>query len=410
MNRGRGKRAAVVAVLLAGCLVVLSACGGGDEARQQAAAAPAEVSKPVFWFSADKVSLQPPRCASAVLLEAGSGTVLYSWNEHQGRAPASIVKTMLELVVLDEVDAGRLSFQDSVRVSKWASRMGGSQVFLKEGEVFTLEELLHAVVISSANDACVAIAEHIAGSPDGFVEMMNARAEKMGLKDTNFVNVHGLDDEPGDGNITSAYDVAQIARELVRHEHVLSWSSTVEAPFRNGTFRLINTNKMLGDFQGMDGLKTGFTNRAGFCLAASAQRRGLRFISVVLGAETSRIRFQETARLLSAGFNGVTRVSATKKDGDLGIEALVLRSHGKRIRPQAGQDVTVFVPRSKQDLVHKEVRLDKKITAPLKVGQKVGVIEVRLGDQMVASVPALSNEAVEAKGWRAWLKRKFGGA
>jgi len=408
MNRGRGTRAAVLAVLLAGLLVALCACGG-REPVEQATAAQGNGLEPVVWFSGEKLSIQPPRCASAILLEADSGEILYAWNEHARRAPASIAKTMLELVVLDEVEAGRISLQDSVRSSKWASRIGGSQVYLKEGEVFTLEELLHAVVIASANDACVAIAEHIAGSADGFVEMMNDRAEKMGLKETYFVNVHGLDDEPIEGNTTSAYDIAQIARELVRHDHVLGWSSTVEAPFRDGTFRLINTNKMLGDFPGLDGLKTGYTSKAGFCFAGTAKRKGLRLVSVVLGGESSRLRFQESGRLLAAGFNGVTRVAATKKDGDLGIEAVVLRSHGRKIRPLAAQEVTVFVPRSKHDLVRKEVRLDKKISAPLKVGQRVGMVDVRLGDQLVASVPAVSNEAVEAKGWRAWLKRKFGG-
>ena len=408
MNRGRRTRAAWRVIALLGITLLAAACGGRGDKTGQADAA-VDGALPVVWFSADKLDLQPPRCASAIVLEAESGTVLYAHNEHARRPPASVAKTMLELVVLDEVEAGRLALTDSIRVSAWASRIGGSQVYLSQGEVFSLEEMLHAIVIASANDACVAVAEHIAGTADGFVEMMNERAQKMGLKETYFINTHGLDDEPGEGNVTSAHDLAQIARELVRHEHVLEWSSIPEAPFRNGTFRLINTNKMLGDFQGMDGLKTGFTNKAGFCLSATAERKGLRLISVVMGAQTSRIRFQETARLLAAGFNGVARVAATKRGGDLGLEAMVLRSQGHVIRPQAGQDVTIYVPRSRQDQVRKDVRLDKKISAPLKQGQRVGSIEVHVGDELVATVPAVSNEAVEAKGWRAWLARKFGG-
>lgn len=407
MNRGRGTPAALLGIVLLGLFTLLPACGGRESAVSRTDGV--DGAKPVVWFSAEKIDLEPPRCASAIVLEAESGTILYEYNEHARRPPASVAKTMLELVVLDEVEAGRLALTDSVRVSKWASRIGGSQVYLAQGEVFTLEELLHAIVIASANDACVAVAEQIAGTADGFVDMMNDRAREMGLEDTHFINVHGLDDEPGQGNLTSAYDLAQIARELVHHEHVLDWSSIVEAPFRNGTFRLINTNKMLGDFPGMDGLKTGYTTRAGFCLSATAQRKGLRLISVVLGAESSRIRFQETARLLAAGFNGIARVAATKKGGDLGLEAMVLRSQGHMIRPQAGQDVTVYVPRARQNAVRKDVRLDKKISAPLAQGQRVGTIEVRVGDEIVATVPAVSNEAVEAKGWRAWLKRKFGG-
>ena len=408
MNRGRRTRAAWLVIAFVSFTLTAAACGSRESDVAKADAAIDGVG-PVVWFSAEKINLQPPRCASAIVLEVDSGTILYAYNEHARRPPASVAKTMLELVVLDEVEAGRLALTDSIRVSAWASRIGGSQVYLSEGEVFSLEEMLHAIVIASANDACVAVAEHIAGTADGFVEMMNERAQKMGLKETYFINTHGLDDEPGEGNVTSAHDLAQIARELVRHEHVLEWSSIPEAPFRNGTFRLINTNKMLGDFQGMDGLKTGFTDKAGFCLSATAERKGLRLVSVVMGAQTSRIRFQETARLLAAGFNGVARVAATKKGGDLGLEAMVLRSQGHVIRPQAGQDVTIYVPRSRQDQVRKDVRLDKKISAPLKQGQRVGSIEVHVGDELVATVPAVSNEAVEAKGWRAWLARKFGG-
>ena len=268
------------------------------------------------------------------------------------------------------------------------------------------------MIISSANDACVAIAEHIAGTPDGFVEMMNARAEAMGLKETYFVNVHGLDDEPMDGNLTSAYDLAQhrpragSARSRARmvlhrrgavpprrvppHQH--EQDAGRRARIGRVEDRLHRPRRLL--------------------FAGTAQRKGLRLISVVLGAASSKIRFQESARLLSAGFNGVTRVPATKKDGDLGIEAVVLRSHGEKIRPLAAQDVTVFVPRSKHDLVRKEVRLDKKIVAPLKVGQRIGMVDVRVGDQLIASVPAVSNQAVEARGWRAWLKeiRRMNGA
>jgi D-alanyl-D-alanine carboxypeptidase (penicillin-binding protein 5/6) len=406
MRPDRGIRGALTTLLAVTLIAGLSACGGRDESPP-AAQPPTDGAKPVVAFLGEPFGVASPRCAAAVLMEAETGAVLCAFNEHAERAPASVAKTMLELVVLDEIEAGRLSLQDSIRVSAWASRIGGSQVYLSEGEVFSLDQMLQAIVIASANDACVAVAEHIAGSADGFVEMMNARAEKMGLRETCFVNVHGLDDDPV-GNVTSAHDLARIACELVRHEHVLGWSSTVEAPFRNGTFRLINTNKMLGSFPGLDGLKTGYTDRAGYCLSATAERRGLRLVAVVLGAPSSRVRFQETARILAAGFNQIVRVAAARKDGDLGVEAVVLRSHGHRIRPRAAQDVLVFVPRSKSDLVRKEVVLDKKIVAPIDAGQKVGSVEVRVEDRLVATVAALSNEAVEAKGWRAWVKRTLG--
>ena len=268
-----------MAALLAGLLVV--ACGG----RGQEAPAPSVVPDSArVIFAGRPIDLPPLPCVSAILIEPTTNQILYEQNARVRRAPASIAKMTLELVVMNEVAAGRLSLDDTIRVSPWASKIGGSQVYLADGEVFPLGELMEAIAIHSANDACVAVAEHFAGNPDGFVRLMNQEAEALGLKDTHYVNVHGLDDEPGEGNYTTALDISQVGRELIQYPHILEWSSTSRPPSAAASFLLQNTNKLVGRFPGLDGLKTGYTQKAGFCLCATAERNGFRLLSVILGA------------------------------------------------------------------------------------------------------------------------------
>jgi D-alanyl-D-alanine carboxypeptidase (penicillin-binding protein 5/6) len=355
-----------------------------------------------------QLEIANPKAVSAILIEPETGRVLYEKSADLPRAPASIAKIMLELIVLERVQSGELQLTDSVRVSAWASRIGGSQVYLSEGEVFTLEDLLKAITISSANDACVAVAEHIAGSAEGFVDLMNQRAGELGLTHTHYVNVHGLDDEPGQGNVTTARDIATVARLLVRMPHVLEFSGTVEAPFRNGEFKLQNTNKLLGQFNGLDGLKTGYTAKAGFCLCATAERKGMRLISVLMGAESNRMRFQETARLLGAGFAQLRR-NVVLDTGAPVAQGVPVRGGRQRVVPGvAASPLAVILPQRLS--APAPVLVPKRgLKAPIAKGDTIATVELRLPEGDVVSAPVVAAAAVKRATIFQAIGRMFGG-
>ena len=253
---------------------------------------------------------------SAIVIDAETGLVLVATNERVRRQPASMLKMMTELIVLDHIADDDLKLDEIVKVSANASRMGGSQVYLKHGEEFTVDELLHALAIHSANDAAVALAEHLAGSTAAFVDLMNMKAMDLGLLDTEFHSVHGL--PPGRGqrpDLTTALDMATLGRELVKYPRALEWASTKTAPFRDGKFTLYNPNKLVGTYRGLDGIKTGYTGPAGFCVTASAVQKGKRLISVVMGCSSDRARATETTRLLTYGFNAYRRVEVIPEAG-----------------------------------------------------------------------------------------------
>lgn len=335
------------------------------------------------------VEISPPRAVSAILIDATSGQVLYELNADAPRPPASIAKIMLELLVVERIEAGRLALADSVTVSGHASKTGGSQVYLKEGEKFTVEDLCKAVAVHSANDACVALAEHVAGSDLGFVDLMNIRARELGLSNTHYVNCHGLDDEPGVGNVTTAREIALLARRLVAMPHVLAWSSIAEEPFRDGQFLLHNTNKLVGRFPGLDGLKTGYTRKAGFCLCATAERDGLRLISVIMGAESERKRFEESARLLGAGFAQLRceRLLASGDPMPGGVPIAGARL--ERVPVVAGEALSIVLPVSAA--APKPVLIPRgALSAPIARGDTVGVIEATDGNGGTCRVAALA--------------------
>lgn len=355
-----------------------------------------------------QLEISSPKAVSAILIEPETGRVLYEKYPDLPRAPASIAKIMLELIVLERVQSGQLHLTDSIRVSAWASKIGGSQVYLSENEAFTLEDLLRAITISSANDACVAVAEHIAGSAEGFVDLMNQRARELGLANTHYVNVHGLDDDPGAGNVTTARDIATVARLLVTMPHVLEFSSTIEGPFRDGTFKLQNTNKLLGHFDGMDGLKTGYTSKAGFCLCGTAQRNGMRMISVILGAESNKMRFQETARLLGAGFAQLRR-NVVLDTGAAIAQGVPIRGGRKTTVPAvAASPLAVILP---QRVAPPEPVLVPKrgLKAPVAEGDTIATIELRMPEGDVVSAPVVAATAMKRATIFQWIGRMFGG-
>ncbi len=250
---------------------------------------------------------------AAIVMNANTGEVLFKDNPRERLLPASLTKMMVTLVAMDKVRQGAIHLTDKVFISKDASWVEGSRINLRPGEVLTLEELLEAVLIRSANDAAVAIAEYIAGNQENFVRLMNAYAQKLGMKDTLFVNVHGLPSENGYDNVSSAYDMAILARELIKYPKVLQWSSKPVVKIRNGRYRITSTNKLLKSFRGLDGLKTGYYRKAGFNLAATAKRDDLRLIAVTLGSPTSKARFNATRALLDAAFNYYQKKSIESK-------------------------------------------------------------------------------------------------
>jgi D-alanyl-D-alanine carboxypeptidase (penicillin-binding protein 5/6) len=337
-----------------------------------------------------------PPYKSAILMDADTGQILFEYNIHERLVPASLVKMMVILLVMERIQQGLLNFTDPVTASAWASKIGGHQVYLKEGEVFPVEELLKAVAISSANDAATALAEHIAGSTEAFVQLMNERAKELGMNDTTFANVHGLPAGKGqEENYTSAYDMAILARELLKHPEVLHWSSTKEDTFRNGTFTLTNTNKLLGVFPGLDGLKTGYTAEAGFNLCATAKRDDLRLISVVMGGSNSRDRFAETTKLLSMGFNTYKKVNLFKKGFTIDREVTVLKGKTYKVKPVPAQDVAVLIKKGQENLLKTEyANLVDSVEAPVQKGQKVGEIVVKLQDQVLTKTDLIIDEDV----------------
>jgi D-alanyl-D-alanine carboxypeptidase (penicillin-binding protein 5/6) len=343
-------------------------------------------------------------------MEAETGQVLFEENIHLPRAPASTTKLMTSLVVMEQIAAGRVALSDSVRISPRSRGMGGTQVYLQEGEIFTLEELMQAVLIASANDAAVAVGEYVGGTYENFIGMMNAKARSLGLKDTYFYNSHGLDDVPNRHNVTSAYDLAQIARDLLRFPKVLDWTSRTSAPFRDGCFTLNATNRLLGRIEGMDGLKTGFTSRAGFCLVATAERRDMRLVAVILGSQTSRGRFRSAQHLLEMGFTWFQVVRPFKRGEPLGVEIPVAGGKTAMLRLVAGQNLSIVVPRTEQHLLKHKTFTVGLAEAPVTLGARMGYCEVLLGGKVLGRVSAVASRAVSKASFvdRLWMGLGFG--
>ncbi|MBM4130857.1 D-alanyl-D-alanine carboxypeptidase [bacterium] len=339
--------------------------------------------------------------ASAIVLDAGTGLILEAHREHDRLPPASMLKMMTELVVLERVAAGSLSLDDVVTITANAAKVGGSQVYLKEGERFTVRDLLMALAIHSANDAATALAEHVAGGTAAFVELMNARARDLGMNNTEFHSVHGLPPARGQRSDTStAYDMTLLARELLTHPEALEWGAMIEAPFRDGTFTLHNPNRLLGKFRGLDGLKTGYTRAAGFCVTATAEQNGLRLVSVVMGCSTNNARAAETSRLLSMAFAMYEPVKIIDGPGDALPQMLAVRNGKVKAVPVTyGEALTVSVPRGRRAELVIERELPRQATAPLAAGAEVGRALVKLGDRLLGSVPIVTMQEAPRGSW-----------
>ncbi|OPZ65334.1 MAG: D-alanyl-D-alanine carboxypeptidase DacF precursor [Firmicutes bacterium ADurb.Bin506] len=357
-------KAIAVAFAAMAALVAMLFTGGGVRVVAQA--------RPPVDFAGMPVDPPPQLAArSAIIAEAETGQILYQMNADERMAPASITKIMTMLLVMERVDAGTISLDDKVTVSRAASQMGGSQVYLKEKEIATVGDLLAATAIRSANDASYALAEYVAGTDYDFVSLMNARARELGMTGTHFSNPEGLDDA---NHYTTARDILTMSRELVRHPKVLEWTSTWIGSMRNGTYELFNTNRLIHDYPGADGLKTGHTEKAGYCLAGTAIRNGVRMISVVLGTASEAARTTETAKLLDYGFRSFEKVQLAEEGSEVGT-VKVPTAATMDVPVRAERNLIAMVPRGSADQVRLEVRpVSPAPTAPVSEGQLLGTV------------------------------------
>ena len=350
-----------------------------------------------LWTRARAVNLEVPAPA-AILMDRATGTVLFERNADEKLAPASVTKVMTLLLVMEAIDGGKISWQDSVTTSEAAAAKGGSQVYLKVGETMTVEEMVKSVAVASANDCACALAEYLAGSESAFVEKMNERAQELGMENTHFVNCTGLDDgENAAEHRTTARDIAIMSRELLGHEDIKKYTTIWMDTVRDGAFGLANTNKLVRFYEGTTGLKTGFTSAAGYCLSASAEREGMELIAVVLNCKTSPERFQAARAMLDYGFANYALVSAQPEE-EL-TEIPVILGKEESLRPELRGQQMLLIDKGKKGEIRREVSLLPEVPAPVSAGQRLGTLTVRAGDEILAELPLVATRAVERKSW-----------
>ena len=331
---------------------------------------------------------------SALLMEVATGTVLYEKNCHERLAPASVTKVMTMLLIMEAIDSGKITLNDTVTASENAAAKGGSQIYLKAGENMSVTDMLKSIAVSSANDCACAMAEHLAGSESAFVDMMNQRAAELGMADTHFVNCTGLDDAPNASeHRTSAYDIALMSRELLKnHPDIRKFTTIWMDTVRNGAFGLSNTNKLIRFYQGATGLKTGYTVGAGYCLSASAKREGMELIAVVMGCETSQKRNADCKSMLDYGFANYSVVRPGLKEGRT-VAVRLGKQESVPVELTRRQDI--LVEKAKRTSLTAKVELAKEVNAPVQKGQELGLLTVYSGEKMLIQLPLVAGETVE---------------
>ncbi len=325
---------------------------------------------------------------SALLMDQDTGTVLYEKNADEQRAPASVTKVMTLLLIMEALESGKLAWDTPVSVSADAAGMGGSQVYLKEGETMTVDEMVKCIAVVSANDCCVAMAETIAGSNAAFIEQMNKRASELGMTGTHFNSCTGLDTED---HYTTARDIALMSRALMKHNEIQKYTTIWMDSVRDGAFTLSNTNKLVRYYEGATGLKTGFTSTAGYCLSATATRDGLSLIAVVLGGETSDDRFEDAKALLNYGFS---QYGLYKEVPPSPAPVKVLKGMEDTVQPVPAAPPAFLVPKGEEKNITYTVTLPESVAAPVEPGQKLGSIDYTLNGKSIGSVNLLAEKAV----------------
>ena len=359
----------------------------GSTAKAEAALPPMEDGTPFMLTS-----------PSAILTEASTGRVIFEKNADERRPVASVTKVMTILLTLEAIDEGRVSLEDSVMVSERASGMGGSQVFLDANQSYPLRELLKSVIVASANDAAVALAEHMDGAEEAFVRRMNERASQLGLEDTHYVNCTGL---PAQGHYTTARDVAYLSAQLDSHPLYYQFSTVWMDEIRHKGGRvtqLTNTNRLVRFYEHCDGYKTGSTNEARYCMSATAKKNGLRLIAVVLGTSAGQTRFDEARQMLEYGFSGYQMVTPVMEGDLLGMEIPVRLGGRDTVAVASGGESSFLIKKGEQNQVSLEAALVESVNAPVQRGDVLGEIRVKQGDKVVQVLPAVAGETVELPG------------
>lgn len=344
-----------------------------------------------FPFGVSAVSDEDISAPSAVLMDAETGEMLYGKNPHEVRACASITKVMTLDLVMEALDSGKIKWTDTVTTSEHAASMGGSDIWLEPGETMTVDEMVKATIVASANDAAVALAEHICGSEDEFVAQMNAKAKELGMKETVFKNCNGLDE---DGHVTSAYDVALMSKDLIRHKSIFKYSQIWMDDLRDGKTQLVNTNKLLKTYNGITGLKTGTTSQAGSCISATAERDGLSLIAVVLGSPTGKQRFTDASALLDYGFANYAMYTPKLPD-EAFVELPVTNGMTDKIKTATEINDAFLIKKGGDSEITYEVSLPESVAAPVQKGDKIGKVVYKKSGERIAEYPITAATEVQ---------------
>lgn len=340
----------------------------------------------VSALSADSIT-----APSAVLMETSTGKILFEKNSHEKRPCASVTKVMTLLLVFEAIDSGKISFDDTVTASEHAASMGGSDIWLENGETMSVDDMIKATVVASANDAAVALAEHISGSEESFVEQMNKRAKELKMNDTVFKNCNGLDEE---GHVTSANDVAVMSKELMKHDKIFDYTSIWIDNLRGGKTQIVNTNKLLKTYNGITGLKTGTTNDAGCCMSASATRGNVSLVAVVLGCKTGKERFADAAALLDYGFANIS-VKELSLPEDMPKSIKVNEGMSDKVSLKCDVSSSVVLDKSSKQEIKTKINLPETVDAPVKKGQKIGTLTFTVNDKTIKNCDITAMNDVE---------------
>ena len=354
----------------------------------------------VIFVSAEEEGLVS--APSAVLMEASTGKILYEKNAHVQRPCASITKVMTLILVFEAIDSGRLKLDNTITASEHAASMGGSDIWLEPGEEMSADDMIKATVVASANDAAVALAERVSGNEEAFVAQMNRRAGELGMRDTVFKNCNGLDE---DGHITSAYDVAVMSRELMKHKKIFDYTSIWLDNLRGGKTQIVNTNKLLKTYNGITGLKTGTTDDAGCCISATAERNNMSLIGVVLGADSGKQRFADAAKLLDYGFANYA-IKELKSPDDLPSSLKVKNGMSGSASIHCEINSNAVINKASADEAEAESDLPESLDAPVLEGEKIGVVVYKIGDE-THEFPVISDDEIPKANYPLVLGRLF---